>query len=180
MKGNRWAYLFIAPFFIIFAVFGLFPPLYGFFISFFKWDLLTPMDFVGLSNYVKILSDNLFWLSVLNVILFTIAEAIPEITISLVIAYLLDTYIREMAERLPGGFLFADRDFIGGGFARFWGSLRFKLWDRQCGYTPGKPAARAVADRANPDEGGADHLAPLALAGLEYGDLPGRLAVHLA
>jgi ABC-type sugar transport system permease subunit len=95
VKGNRWAYLFIAPFFIIFAVFGLFPPLYGFFISFFKWDLLTPMDFVGLSNYVKILSDNLFWLSVLNVILFTIAEAIPEITISLVIAYLLDTYIRK-------------------------------------------------------------------------------------
>jgi len=94
VKGNRWAYLFIAPFFIIFAVFGLFPPLYGFFISFFKWDLLTPMDFVGLSNYVKIFSDNLFWLSVLNVILFTIAEAIPEITISLVIAYLLDTYIR--------------------------------------------------------------------------------------
>jgi len=96
VKRNRWAYLFIAPFFIIFAVFGLFPPLYGFFISFFKWDLLTPMSYVGLSNYVRIFSDNLFWLSVLNVILFTIAEAVPEIVIALTAAYLLDTYIRRL------------------------------------------------------------------------------------
>jgi cellobiose transport system permease protein len=93
IKRNRWAYLFISPFFIIFIVFHLFPPLFGFFLSFFKWDLLTPMLFVGFTNYIRVFTDTLFWQSVLNVILFTIAEAIPEITFSLVIAYLLDTYI---------------------------------------------------------------------------------------
>jgi cellobiose transport system permease protein len=93
MKRNRWAYLFISPFFIIFLIFGLFPPLFGLFISFFKWDMLTPMQFVGLNNYGRIFSDTLFWQSVLNVLIFTFFEAVPEITLSLLIAYLLDTYV---------------------------------------------------------------------------------------
>jgi ABC-type sugar transport system permease subunit len=93
IKRNRWAYLFISPFFIIFAVFGVFPPLYGFFVSFFSWDLLTPMRFVGLSNYGYVFSDGLFWKSVGNVILFTVAEGVPEVILALLIAYLLDTYV---------------------------------------------------------------------------------------
>jgi cellobiose transport system permease protein len=93
VRKNRWGYLFISPFFIIFFVFHLFPPLFGLFLSFFKWDLLTPMAFVGLSNYARIFSDPLFWLSVVNVIVFTIVEAIPEIVLAFLIAYLLDTFI---------------------------------------------------------------------------------------
>jgi cellobiose transport system permease protein len=93
IKRNRWAYVFIAPFFIIFITFGIYPPIYGFVLSFFKWDLLTPRVFVGLDNYIRAFSDPLFWLGVQNVLLFIVCEAVPEIFFSLLIAYLLDTYV---------------------------------------------------------------------------------------
>lgn len=41
-KG-RYGYLFIAPFFIVFAVFGLYPIVYTFILSFQKWDGLAKM-----------------------------------------------------------------------------------------------------------------------------------------
>ena len=51
----RWhklaPYLFISPFFIIFAVFGLFPILYSGFISLHDWTGLKPPIFIGLNNY---------------------------------------------------------------------------------------------------------------------------------
>jgi ABC-type sugar transport system permease subunit len=36
MKRNIWAYVFISPFYILYAVFGMFPLLYGVWLSFFK------------------------------------------------------------------------------------------------------------------------------------------------
>ena len=44
MKRNIWAYVFISPFYILYAVFGMFPLLYGVWLSFFKWDGISPMQ----------------------------------------------------------------------------------------------------------------------------------------
>lgn len=45
----RVAYVYILPFFVLFAIFGLFPIVSGFYISFFRWDGLSEMHFVGLT-----------------------------------------------------------------------------------------------------------------------------------
>lgn len=37
IKKNKVAYAYISPFFILFAIFGLFPIASGFYISFFSW-----------------------------------------------------------------------------------------------------------------------------------------------
>ncbi|GAE92019.1 sugar ABC transporter permease [Gracilibacillus boraciitolerans JCM 21714] len=42
------AYLYISPFFILFAIFGLFPILFSFYLGFQKWNGLGEMEFVGL------------------------------------------------------------------------------------------------------------------------------------
>ncbi len=54
--SRRWApYVFISPFFILFAVFGLYPLLFSAWVSFFRWDGIGAMSFTGLGNYAWVL-----------------------------------------------------------------------------------------------------------------------------
>ena len=57
--GAAWTlhgspYLFIAPFFVIFALFGLFPLGYTAWVSLHDWDLTGDAGFVGLENYSRL------------------------------------------------------------------------------------------------------------------------------
>lgn len=55
-------YLFILPAVIIYVVFNLGPVLASFFLSFFRWDLLSPTtEFIGFKHYDFILNDDRFW-----------------------------------------------------------------------------------------------------------------------
>lgn len=64
-KGEgRTAYLFAAPFLLVFAVFKLYPILYGVVVSFWNRNNATRLadtTFVGLSNYQKVLTSPSFW-----------------------------------------------------------------------------------------------------------------------
>src|SRR4051794_13919124 len=91
---QRWAYFFVAPFFLLFGVFGAFPPLYSLYLSFQEWDILSPMKPVGLANYVRVFHDQLFWKGVTNGILFGLMATVPGLSLALVIAYILHRYTR--------------------------------------------------------------------------------------
>lgn len=68
---SRWAYAFISPFYILFAIFGLYPMLLSLYLSFTRWKGVGPMEFSGLVNFELILKDAVFWKSMSNgVILF--------------------------------------------------------------------------------------------------------------
>ncbi|PTT70569.1 ABC transporter permease, partial [Arthrobacter sp. HMWF013] len=55
-------YFYVAPFFILFALVGLFPLVYTFFVSLFDWHLLKGQgQFVGLENFAEVLQDRFFW-----------------------------------------------------------------------------------------------------------------------
>src|SRR5262245_45991781 len=62
-------YLLVAPFFLIFGVFGAYPLLRTAWMSLHKWDLVNDRTrghtFVGLSNYVALVHDDYFWNAVL-------------------------------------------------------------------------------------------------------------------
>lgn len=59
MWKHRIDYLFISPFFIVFAVFGIYPMLWGFRLSLSRWPGgQRPMEFVGLNNYVSLLGSD--------------------------------------------------------------------------------------------------------------------------
>jgi ABC-type sugar transport system permease subunit len=66
VKKNWAAYVFISPFYILFAVFGLFSLIFSFYISFHRWDGLTPMRWWGLGNYVELFKDDKFLISIRN------------------------------------------------------------------------------------------------------------------
>jgi ABC-type sugar transport system permease subunit len=59
MNRHRHFYLFVAPFFILFAVFGLYPLVFSLVLSLIRWDGLTQMRWVGLGNFAVMLDDEL-------------------------------------------------------------------------------------------------------------------------
>ena len=83
-------YLYIAPFFIIFVIIGLYPALFSFYLAFQKWNGLSPMTFNGLANFELVLTDPLFWKSVYNTIVMGIMGTAPQLVVGLILAYLLN------------------------------------------------------------------------------------------
>lgn len=59
-------YLFISPFFILFLIFGVYPILYSFWLSFFKGFGFGGKTFFGLGNYAHLLGDPRYRKAVLN------------------------------------------------------------------------------------------------------------------
>jgi len=74
-------YLYIIPSFVFLAIFTYYPFVNSTYLRFFKYNLSTPdKAFAGLSNYVQILHDPLFWTVVKNNIVYasgTIVVSVP-------------------------------------------------------------------------------------------------------
>lgn len=54
---QRHGYVFILPTLVFFSIFLIYPMISAFHLSFFKWNLLGPKIFVGLENFVTMLTD---------------------------------------------------------------------------------------------------------------------------
>jgi multiple sugar transport system permease protein len=69
--------LFATPAIIYFLVFFIFPFLFSVYLSFHKWDLLSPMEYVGLKNFTRMSTDPVLKKSVLNTFTYVFGAAIP-------------------------------------------------------------------------------------------------------
>jgi len=88
---NRQAYLFISPFYIIFAVFGIYPIVYSFILSLNVWNAAKPWKFVGFKNYTDLLfNDPVFWASLWNVVYIFLLNVPIMIFLSVFIATVLN------------------------------------------------------------------------------------------
>src|SRR5919199_118702 len=90
IRRNIWPYIFISPFFILFAIFGLFPYLYAFVLSFADWDGISPLKWVGLANYQQLLTDPVWWLSLYNSVWLLVVTSL-NLVIALVLAFILNS-----------------------------------------------------------------------------------------
>jgi multiple sugar transport system permease protein len=90
----RMAYLFISPAILLFSVFTVVPVFMAFYLSFTNYDVLSRMDWVGLSNYRKLYTDALLWQTFRNVLFYTVIFVPLNILTSLLIALLLNKAIR--------------------------------------------------------------------------------------
>ncbi|QDP41311.1 carbohydrate ABC transporter permease [Radiobacillus deserti] len=84
-------YLYVSPFFILFAIFGLFPMLFSFYLGFQKWNGLGEMEYVGLQNFEWIITDPLFWKSLSNTLIMWVMGTIPQLIIGIILAYALNS-----------------------------------------------------------------------------------------
>jgi ABC-type sugar transport system permease subunit len=89
-KRNAWAYVFISPFYILYAVFGLFPLLYGLWLSLHKWDGISKMQWVGLANYGKLITDDIWWKAIYNTIWLFFGATVPQLAIALLLAFIIN------------------------------------------------------------------------------------------
>jgi multiple sugar transport system permease protein len=86
----KWGYIFIAPFFIVFAIFTLVPLASTFYYSFFEnyqvgLQQVGP-NFVGFDNYASVFTTGKFHLYIWNTILLWIMCFIPQIFFSMLLA----------------------------------------------------------------------------------------------
>ena len=88
-------YLYISPFFILFAVVGLYPLLYTAFVSVHDWHLIGGQgDFVGLKNYVDVLGQQRFGRALGNTFSIFLLSSVPQVIAAIAIAALLDANLR--------------------------------------------------------------------------------------
>jgi multiple sugar transport system permease protein len=113
-NAKKWApYLFVSPFFVLFAIFGLFPLLFSGHVSFFRWDGVSEMKWEGFGNYLWVLQlDSIewgnvfhvsfwkdlytrdFWRSLYNTLWIGIASGIPQHLIAIPLAFFIHTRLR--------------------------------------------------------------------------------------
>ncbi|WP_435599889.1 carbohydrate ABC transporter permease [Streptomyces sp. C10-9-1] len=89
-------YAYIAPFFTLFAAFGLFPLLYTAFVSLYRVELQTPgeMEWRGLGNYTALFGDAFFWTSLRNTFTIGVLSTVPQLVMALGLAHLLNYRLR--------------------------------------------------------------------------------------
>ena len=63
-KWVRNRFVFSIPSLILFLLFTFVPVVITIYFSFYSWDLLHPMKFIGFKNFKDLLSDNWFWNSI--------------------------------------------------------------------------------------------------------------------
>ncbi|RST06718.1 sugar ABC transporter permease [Streptomyces sp. WAC05374] len=96
-RAARWSpYAYIAPFFVLFAAFGLFPLLYTGWASLHRVELTAPtdMEWVGLRNFSRLLRDEFFWNALGNTVTIGVLSTVPQLLMALGIAHLLHHRLR--------------------------------------------------------------------------------------
>jgi multiple sugar transport system permease protein len=93
-RNQRTGLLFVLPYVIFFLAFVAYPLVFSFLLIFHRWNIVTPMEWVGLKNFTRLLSDPLFVRSLTNTLTFLMIHIPLQIVVALAFALLLDTKIR--------------------------------------------------------------------------------------
>ncbi|MFC5727478.1 MULTISPECIES: carbohydrate ABC transporter permease [Nocardioides] len=103
-RRSRWdlkvsPYLYVSPFFVIFALVGLYPLLYTGYLSLFDWNRAYYVrgEFVGLDNYRFVLTDPVFQKSLVNTFSIFLMSSVPQVVLAVAVAGLLDRRLRGLA-----------------------------------------------------------------------------------
>jgi len=94
--GSKAAYAYIAPFFLLFAAFSLYPWLDTAWVSLHDVRLSTyhQQTWIGLDNYKNLFTNAFFWRAFKNTITIGIISTVPQLCMALGIAHLLNYRLR--------------------------------------------------------------------------------------
>ena len=87
---HRHFYLFIAPFFILFGLFGLYPLVFSLYLSFTDWDGFAPIQTIGLRNFSIMLHDGDLLVSLWNTLVIGLLYVPPMLAAALLLAIALN------------------------------------------------------------------------------------------
>jgi sn-glycerol 3-phosphate transport system permease protein len=82
---------FIAPNFIVFSIFTFWPLIYSIYLSFFRWNMISPIKtFIGFDNYTRMINDPVYWIAVKNTLYIAGGTVFIKLAIAMSLAILLN------------------------------------------------------------------------------------------
>ncbi len=100
----RWAWLFLAPALLLLALFTFWPVLWGGYLAFTEYKIITPPTWVGLQNFEDLFEDPVFFVSLKNSLLYLLI--VPAIQLGAIVLAVL------VNNSLPGIRLFRAAFYI--------------------------------------------------------------------
>ncbi len=104
----RWApYVFISPFLVLFAVFGVFPLLFSLHLAFQSWEPtsgLDAMEWVGLGNFAFALQDEWFWKSLKNTLWLAFWSGAPQHLVAIPLAVFIHNSFQRLRDGVIGAY----------------------------------------------------------------------------
>ena len=94
MNKRITPYLLVSPYLIHFLLFVAFPVIFSVVLTFHKWNIIAPMEYTGLTNYIRLFSDATFWKSLGNTLIFLVIHIPLQIVVALVIAEILNQNLK--------------------------------------------------------------------------------------
>jgi multiple sugar transport system permease protein len=94
LKDNLIAYAFLSPWIIGFILFSGIPIFISFALSLTNWSMMGTPNFIGIENYINMISSKTFWNSLRITLLFTIASVLITVIWSFVLAMLLNLRLK--------------------------------------------------------------------------------------
>lgn len=97
-KRDNVAYIFVAPFILVFLVFNVYPVIRTFYLSFMNYQGYGVPQFLGIENYTRVFHDKFFWRALLN----TVKIWGVNIVLQLGLAYLLTIIFSDIKYKMRG------------------------------------------------------------------------------
>ncbi|MGA9120643.1 MAG: sugar ABC transporter permease [Bacteroidota bacterium] len=92
-KSDSNGFMFSLPYVIFFAAFVAYPLIFSIVLMFHRWNLVTPMQWIGMKNFVRLFEDPLFYKSLTNTLFFLVIHIPLQICVALGFALLLNQRI---------------------------------------------------------------------------------------
>jgi multiple sugar transport system permease protein len=92
--SDKNGYWFASPYAVYFLAFVAYPLVFSFILIFHRWNIVTPMEWIGLKNFSRLVHDPLFFKSLGNTLTFLLIHIPLQIAIALLFALLLNTKVK--------------------------------------------------------------------------------------
>ena len=92
-KSEKTAYLFVLPYVVYFLAFVAYPLIFSLVLMFHRWNIVTPMEWIGLKNFIRMFDDPLVLRSFLNTLIFLAIHIPLQIVVALSFAMLLNSRV---------------------------------------------------------------------------------------
>lgn len=94
LNNKLTSYFLVSPYVLHFLLFIAFPVVFSVVLTFHQWNIISPMKYVGLTNYEKLIQDRYFLKSIGNTLVFLSIHIPLQIIIALALAVALNMKLR--------------------------------------------------------------------------------------
>ena len=92
--SDRSGYWLVLPYVLFFFAFVAYPLVFSIVLTFHRWNIVSPMQWIGTKNFTRLSQDPLFWKSLLNTLTFLLIHIPLQAVVALGLALLLNSRIR--------------------------------------------------------------------------------------